>query len=91
MEKLEKKRIRDLIDLRVNFFTNISHELKTPLTLIMDPLKRLTQTLTPDHPAMNYTKLITKNVIRIQRLVNQLLQFREIESNTISLVRRRAI
>lgn len=83
MEKLEKKRIRDLIDLRVNFFTNISHELKTPLTLIIDPLKRLEQTLGPDHPAMNYTKLITKNVIRIQRLVNQLLQFREIESNTI--------
>lgn len=83
MEKLEKKRIRDLEYLRINFFTNISHELKTPLTLIIDPLKRLSQTLTPDHPGMNYTKLIAKNVVRIQRLVSQLLQFREIESNTL--------
>jgi DNA-binding response OmpR family regulator/nitrogen-specific signal transduction histidine kinase len=63
---------------KVNFFTNISHEFRTPLTLILGPLEELlAHTKTP--AATQSLVLIQKNVIRLLRLVNQLMDFRKIE------------
>ena len=85
LERLKEQNIRDLTQARIHFFTNISHDLKTPLTLIADPLRKLKEHLTPDSPANRYAALIDKNVNRIQRMIGQLLTFREIESQKVSL------
>lgn len=87
MERLKEENMKKLIQARINFFTNISHDLKTPLTLVLDPLKQLKELL-PDSQTSNanaYVHLIEKNVNRIQRMISQLLQFREIESQKITI------
>lgn len=64
---------------KVAFFTNISHEFRTPLTLILAPLEELLAN-TKIGPAQKHNlQLIHKNVIRLLRLVNQLIDFRKIE------------
>ena len=64
---------------KVGFFTNISHEFRTPLTLILAPLEELMAN-PKIGPAQKYhLQLIHKNVIRLLRLVNQLIDFRKIE------------
>lgn len=84
MEQLKEQNMRKLTQARINFFTNISHDLKTPLTLVLDPLKQLKEYLPEDKSLNAYIQLIEKNVIRIQRMISQLLQFREIESQKIT-------
>ena len=84
MEQLKEQNMKKLTQARINFFTNISHDLKTPLTLVLDPLKQLKKYLSEDKSLNTDIQLIEKNVIRIQRMISQLLQFREIESQKIT-------
>lgn len=87
MEQLKEQNMKKLTQARINFFTNISHDLKTPLTLVVDPLKQLKELL-PEHKSSNanaYVHLIEKNVNRIQRMISQLLHFREIESQKLTI------
>lgn len=85
MEQAKDRNMRELTQARINFFTNISHDLKTPLTLVLDPLKQLKELFSDDQSSKNYVSLIENNVMRIQRMISQLLQFREIESQKITL------
>lgn len=87
MERLKEQNMKKLTQARINFFTHISHDLKTPLTLVLDPLKQLKELL-PENQYSNansYVLLIEKNVNRIQRMISQLLQFREIESQKVTI------
>jgi signal transduction histidine kinase/DNA-binding response OmpR family regulator len=68
---------------KVNFFTNISHEFRTPLTLILAPLEELQST--KNQPIQKNLSLIHKNVIRLLRMVNQLIDFRKIEVDKMKL------
>ena len=85
LEQIKEENMRQLTQARINFFTSISHDLKTPLTLVVDPLKQLKEHLSETSAAMKYVRLIEQNVTRIQRMISQLLQFREIESQRLSL------
>ncbi|WP_443946736.1 response regulator [Pedobacter sp. AW1-32] len=86
LEILKEQNMRELNKARTDFFTNISHDLKTPLTLVLQPLKQLKETaLLQSEQAAGYMGLIEKNVTRIQRMISQLLRFREIESQKITL------
>lgn len=85
LEALKEQNMRDLNQARTDFFTHISHDLKTPLTLVLEPLKQLRETLTPNDHTVGYMQLIEKNVARIQRMISQLLRFREIESQKVTL------
>lgn len=87
MEQLKEQNMKELTQARINFFTNISHDLKTPLTLVVDPLKQLKEILPENKPsdALTYVHIIEKSVNRIQRMISQLLQFREIESQKITV------
>lgn len=87
LERIKEQNMKELTRARINFFTNISHDLKTPLTLVVDPLKQLKTMLPENNPCNAYVHLIEKNVNRIQRTISQLLQFREIESQKITLNR----
>ncbi|MCC8172606.1 MAG: helix-turn-helix domain-containing protein [Parabacteroides sp.] len=64
---------------KLQFFTNISHEVRTPLTLILGPLDRLLN-LMHDSPYLADLELIHKNAGRLLRVINQLLDFRKIEN-----------
>jgi ABC-type sugar transport system substrate-binding protein/DNA-binding response OmpR family regulator/nitrogen-specific signal transduction histidine kinase len=69
---------------KVNFFTNISHEFRTPLTLILGPLEELLAS-NKNHSTNQTLTLIQKNVLRLLRLVNQLIDFRKIEVDKMRL------
>ncbi|MCD4710320.1 MAG: response regulator, partial [Bacteroidales bacterium] len=78
-ERLEKVRLMERNQMRLQFFTNISHEFRTPLTLITGPLDKLIGGKT-DHNKEYLFGLMRSNVNRMLRLVNQLLDFRKIEN-----------
>ena len=88
LEQEKERNMQALSQARIHFFTNISHDLKTPLSLIVDPLHQLKDHLSPDSPANKYADLIEKNVGRMRRMIGQLLTFREIESDRLTLDRR---
>lgn len=71
--------------LRLRFFTNISHEFRTPLTLIIDPLEQLMKNLKDDKHAVSTLKLINRNAQRLLHLINQLIYFRRLENGKIDL------
>lgn len=71
--------IKEVTAQKLQFFTNVSHEVRTPLTLILAPLDRLIRLL-PDSPYLTDLQLIQKNADRLLRVVNQLLDFRKVEN-----------
>jgi signal transduction histidine kinase/AraC-like DNA-binding protein/ABC-type xylose transport system substrate-binding protein len=64
---------------KLNFFTNISHEFRTPLTLILSPVEDLLQNEKIQSIAARPLKMVHQNVYRLLRLVNQLIDYRRIE------------
>ena len=81
--KLEAKRIHELDMMKIKFFTNVSHEFRTPLTLILTPLEKLISKATGDDAAQ--LQLIHRNARRLLNLVNQLLDFRRIDMQDLKL------
>ena len=69
------------------FFTNVSHDFRTPLTLVADPVEQLLEdkALTPRQQSL--LKVVHKNVHILLRLVNQILDFRKYENDKLELVR----
>ncbi|CAL1516736.1 substrate-binding domain-containing protein [Chitinophaga sp. MM2321] len=67
------------------FFTNLSHEFRTPLTLIQAPLESLLDDRQFSSIQKQQLDLMHRNVVRLMRLVNQLLEFRRIESGKLPL------
>lgn len=77
-ERQEAIRMHELDMMKIKFFTNVSHEFRTPLTLILTPMEKiLRQTQDPD--LKNQFQLIQRNARRLMNLVNQLLDFRKLE------------
>lgn len=70
--------IKEVTAQKLQFFTNVSHEVRTPLTLILAPLDRLV-TLLHDSPFLPDLQLIQKNADRLLRVINQILDFRKVE------------
>ena len=67
------------------FFTNISHDFRTPLTLIADPVDQLLADDTVKGPQRQLLELVKKNVGVLLRLVNQILDFRKVENGRMEL------
>lgn len=78
-EKKEKKQIEELNQSKLRFFTNISHEFRTPLTLIVSQLEMLMER--NDIQPLVYGKLVNihRNTLRMKRLITELLDFRKQE------------
>lgn len=84
LEHAEVERLQELDTLRSNFFANISHEFRTPLTLILNPTEQLLkQNLKSDH--IKYLNIIHRNARRMLELVNQLLDISKLETGNTSL------
>ena len=90
--KAEVLRIKDLDEIKTKFFTNLSHEFRTPLSLILGPLKGLSgntklssnSNSTLEVPAKTLY-LIQNNAERLQNLVDQLLELAQLESSKVHL------
>lgn len=83
-EREEAKRLRELDLMKIKFFTNVSHEFRTPLSLILLPIEQL---LKKNNDASEQQQLTTikKNSRRLLNLVNQLLDFRKMEFKELKL------
>jgi len=77
-ERREARRIQELDKLKTKFFTNISHEFRTPLTLILAPIEKMFKSNPSEEEARQYMTL-QKNAKRLLQLVNQLLDIKNIE------------
>ncbi len=71
---------KELYQSKMDFFTNITHEIKTPLTLIKLPLERITAALTNAPHLHQYLQIMNSNTERLLELTRQLLDFRKIET-----------
>jgi signal transduction histidine kinase/AraC-like DNA-binding protein len=79
------KKAKEASDAKINFFTNISHEFRTPLTLILAPLEELKNNARLDNTSKQLTALIQKNTFRLLKLINEIMDFRKIESDKMIL------
>ncbi|MCO4291577.1 ATP-binding protein [Solitalea sp. MAHUQ-68] len=87
-ERQQAHRMHELDMMKIKFFTNVSHEFRTPLSLILAPLdKMLKQTNNKDEIVQ--LQLINRNAKRLLNMVNQLLDFRKMEVREHKLYPRR--
>lgn len=77
-ERLQVNQNREMDEIKLRFLTNISHEFRTPLTLILTPLQRLLENV-ESNSDKSLLELIDRNARNLLGLVNQLLDFRKLE------------
>ncbi len=85
-EQLEiyNNRVEELNQEKMSIFTNITHEFKTPITLIMGPIQRMLHTST-DPVLVNQLQLVERNSKQLLSLVNQLMDFRKVDAGAMTL------
>lgn len=82
---LEERQMEEIHQMRLQFFTNISHDFKTPLTLILNPLESLLNDKIGERKARRYYHLMHNNAKRLLNLVNELMDFRKVEKGAYQL------
>ncbi|WP_430934621.1 hybrid sensor histidine kinase/response regulator transcription factor [Saccharicrinis sp. 156] len=87
MERFEKEKVEELSQMKLRFFTNISHEFRTPLTLIIGPIEKLIKdkSLMSEEKMDNIHNIIHRNATVLLRLINQLMDFRKFEQGKMKL------
>lgn len=83
-ERQEAQRLHELDMMKIKFFTNVSHEFRTPLSLIITPLEKLIKQAPPSAEKKQFL-LIHRNARRLLNMVNQLLDFRKLEEQELQL------
>ncbi|MVN20461.1 hybrid sensor histidine kinase/response regulator transcription factor [Mucilaginibacter arboris] len=84
-EHLNYERQQEVHQMKLDFFTKVSHEIRTPLTLILTPVEKLID-VTLDNPLVGrQLTYVKQNADRLLRLVNELLDFRKIETGHLKL------
>ncbi|MBX2946331.1 MAG: response regulator [Cyclobacteriaceae bacterium] len=84
LEQKEKQTLRELDHLKTKFFSNITHEFRTPLTLIQGPADNLLEKTT-DKETVQQLNLIKSNAQRLLKLINQLLDLAKLDANETKL------
>ncbi|WP_027395908.1 hybrid sensor histidine kinase/response regulator transcription factor [Aquimarina latercula] len=86
LEKLSREKDAELYIAKQQFFTNISHEIRTPVTLILGAINQLYEKYDgKESKQNNFVKIIKKNGNNLFNLVNELLDFRKLDTNNIEL------
>ncbi|MDF2159016.1 two-component regulator propeller domain-containing protein [Algoriphagus sp. CAU 1675] len=83
--QIEKQKEHELNEAKITFFTNISHEFRTPLTLILSPVTELLEQYDLKESIREKLLLVESNGKRMLRLINQLLDFRKSEHGLLKL------
>ena len=71
--------------MKLRFYTNISHEIRTPLTLILGPLEKMRTNSIPENEMKGHVELMHRNASQLHQLINQLLDFRKLETGNLKL------
>lgn len=82
---LEKEHAEEIVQTKQEFFTSISHELRTPISLIIPPIQQVLKRNTLSEQDRTLITLAEKNSQRLLRLINQILDFRKLEHENQSL------
>jgi signal transduction histidine kinase/ligand-binding sensor domain-containing protein/DNA-binding response OmpR family regulator len=85
LERMNARRIHELDLMKMQFFTYISHEFRTPLTLIHAPLESLMKEKTESAKIQTYYQLMLRNVQRLMKLIDQFLDLRKIEEGYLKM------
>ena len=85
IEHMEKEQQEKLHKAKLSFFTNIAHEIRTPLTLIVSPLELASERYGKDSFLQKQLHIVKSNTSRLIRLINQLLDFQKQESGNFKL------
>lgn len=83
IEAFEREKERELYNAKINFFTNIAHEIRTPLTLIKGPLENILARRKVDRDLAEDLEIMDRNTNRLLDLTNQLLDFQKIEKERL--------
>lgn len=83
-ERAERYQSEQILEAKLQFFTNISHEIRSPMTLIINPVEKLLAGTT-DPKLKNVYMLIYRNAQRILQLINQLMDIRKLEKGQMEL------
>jgi signal transduction histidine kinase/ligand-binding sensor domain-containing protein/DNA-binding response OmpR family regulator len=79
------KKVQQANQQKMQFYTNVSHELRTPLTLILGPAEEMLSNWKGDAPTQKRLTLIYNNAQRLLHLINQLMDFRKVETGKMEL------
>ena len=89
MEKIqaqqEKEQERRVNKMNMNFFANVSHEFRTPLTMISGPVAQLAESSDLSSESKRLLDIVQRNIHRMLRLVSQQLDFNKLENDTLKL------
>jgi signal transduction histidine kinase/CheY-like chemotaxis protein len=85
IEKMEKEKMRQMNQQRINFFTFISHEFKSPLSIIVASIEELSKTTNFNEEISKYFDRVRKSAKRLSFLIGQLMDFRKIETKHAQL------
>ncbi|WP_290797903.1 ligand-binding sensor domain-containing protein [Flavihumibacter sp. UBA7668] len=81
LEMMEHEKEKEMYQAKIEFFTNIAHEIKTPLTLIKAPMEQVLKKEN-EYPGISFElQMMNKNTARLLELTHQLLDFRKIETS----------
>lgn len=86
IKNIEKKNLDKMHKFRLDLFTNFSHEIRTPLTLISGSLTDLLASNTPSQMEKGVLQGVQRNVMKIMKLVNQLMDFRKHDEGRMELL-----
>lgn len=78
-------REKEIYEAKIDFFTNVAHELKTPLTLIKGPVENLSEMTESVPEISDDVRTLNRNTARLVNLVNQIMDFRQTEAKNFSL------
>lgn len=85
LERVHREKDAEINNLKIKFFINISHEIRTPLSLIVVPLEKLLHTENISRDFKKHLEIMYGNTQRLLTLINQLLDFRKIETGNVHL------
>jgi signal transduction histidine kinase/ligand-binding sensor domain-containing protein/DNA-binding response OmpR family regulator len=85
LERIEREKAEEYNNMKIQFFTNISHEFRTPLTLILGPLDKLISMNIPDNKIRQQLLFMHSGSKRLLKLINQILKFRKVETGNLEL------
>ena len=85
LQQNDLERLKELDKMKSRFYTNISHELKTPVTLIISPLKNMIAKLGEKGEGGTNFKVMLNNAEQLYRLINQIMQLSKIEAGKAKL------
>jgi len=84
LQLFEHEKEKEIYQAKIEFFTNIAHEIQTPLTLILGPVEMMLEEA-KEQPLKSSLLMVEKNANRLAKLTNQLLDFRKTEMHQFGL------